>query len=183
MTCQPLEPRRLFAATYTYVNDVLTVHGSEASDQIKVSAFNMLAIAGLSLELNGKRIELFDGSHNVPLSQVVIHGGGGNDVIEVDQGNTVAGVRIRGEAGRDRILVTAAPYQSYTMIRGGDGDDWIGLAGNLIASVNGGRGDDVIRDESRLRPNYDISRAANFTLVGGAGHDLLIAGDGGGDRL
>jgi len=117
---------------------------------------------------------------------VVIHGGGGNSLID---GGTVA-ITIYGDAGTNTINgSTTGDDHLY----GGTGDDTIN-AGNGNAYIDGGPGNDVIHGGSGQDfilggPGDDViycGRSDNIVnggdgndvIYGGAGNDLLIGGNG-----
>jgi len=109
----------------------------------------------------GEQIVMVNGQvYRLPAGQqIVIRGGGGNDVIQV---STAPHVTILGGEGDDRI-------------QGGVGNDTIlGLDGN--DEVKGGSGDDrVSGGEGR---DYLDGQTGNDTLAGGTGDDTLYGLDG-----
>lgn len=100
-----------------------------------------------------------DGGDDVVLTTGTVHGGAGNDVVEIVAG----GGRVSGDAGNDRIEVTA-PSSRFTVIFGGTGAD------TLIST-----------DGADVLFSYGVAAAGGDTDFG-LEHDVLASGDGN-DRL
>ncbi len=148
-TIEALEVRALlsgqplsFGVDYNHAGAVLLLNGTPGDDHIVVSRTE----AGFAAS---------NGDWNLRLNQsfvgVVVRGGAGNDVIEVDDSMDVP-VTLHGDAGDDTL-------------RGGWGKDVLyGGAGNDLLEGNGG--DDTLVDVS----------AGSDTLLGGAGLDSYWLG-------
>lgn len=110
-------------------------------------------------------------------ARVEVHGGLGNDVIDV-QNNTVAkaGV-VDGMWGDDAISVSNSYGGRGLRVYGGSGNDTIRATGQLHGSgghaVWGGTGDDVI-----VLANVDIAQPVTHVARGEAGNDSITGSDG-----
>lgn len=95
--------------------------------------------------------------------------GAGDDVITVSAFSNAAGagnhVSVSAGAGDDRVIVTGHGTWTTAALRGGDGNDVLAFSGGGEATLDGGRGADV--------------------MTGGAARDrfVLRPGDGQGDRI
>jgi Ca2+-binding RTX toxin-like protein len=125
-------------------DDVIEINESDSGDNVNIY-------------VNGELV-----AKDVPKSElenILIEGGGGNDVIV---NHTDAAMRANGGEGNDQIY-------------GGEGDDVLdGGAGNDI--INGGKGNDTAygREGTDLMTGLD----GDDTLWGGAGTDYIRGGNG-----
>ncbi|MFO0869322.1 MAG: Ig-like domain-containing protein [Pirellulales bacterium] len=143
----------------------VTVGGTAGDDVITISPWKG---TGVSVRLNGAVVAQYKN-----ITQVVIHGGDGNDTITADKFLWVP-VVLHGGAGNDRLT---GGFRN-DLLDGGDGDDvlsggfgndiLVGGAGNDQAA--GGWGDDVIvggAGQDNLRGDY----GTNLILGGSTTHD------------
>ncbi len=118
-------------------------------------------------------------------TNVIIHGGDGNDTIT---GGSVS-ITIYGDGGNDTITGTTQADKLYggtgdDVIKAGAGDDYVDGGdgndnidgGDGLDFLLGGAGDDIIN----AGPGDDVADGGdgNDFLIGGAGNDLLIGGNG-----
>ena len=103
----------------------------------------------------------------MPSSAQNVQGFGGDDMIELGDGNDVA----FGNAGNDTILAEGG----RDSISGGGGEDWIdaGVSNDLVF---GGNGFDTIFGDTGN--DTLIGGAQADSIYGGGGRDILIGGDG-----
>jgi hypothetical protein len=148
-------------------NSTLIVSGTGTNDSVFV---DWVTIA-YRVRINGRLVA------TVPLSavsQIVVFGGAGNDVVVLDS-RIAAPAQIFGEAGNDSLI-------------GARGSDqlWGGLGNDTLL---GGPGNDQLAGESgndRLFGDGDhdllLGGVGNDVLFGGNGNDVILAGAGA-DRL
>jgi Ca2+-binding RTX toxin-like protein len=180
---EPLDRRDLPAAA-VFAGGVLTVVGTEDADLIQVrQASGSLFVLNTPI-VSGSRV-----LPSVPAAsvrQVVVHGLGGNDVLDLNSGSGPAQQPLRvptradGGEGNDSVL---GGFGRDTLL-GGPGDDVLnGLAGaddllggertDLLAGgdgndrLDGGAGGDALFGEN-----------GNDTIQGGDGDDTLLGGPG-----
>jgi Ca2+-binding RTX toxin-like protein len=137
-------------SSMSFSKGTLSITGTSGDDQIILSRLPSDP-SKLKVSFNGKTsvYKLSD------VSQIVIHGGDGNDTIAFNEksGKIAIASKIYGDAGNDNITGGSGVDRIY----GGDGNDWI----------EGGGGNDVIYGE-----------AGNDRLFGGAGRDHIDGGAG-----
>jgi Ca2+-binding RTX toxin-like protein len=162
---EDLECRRLF---HTYLpagvsaTGTLYVDGGLFNDAITVTVTGdhaVVSINGLEgLELSG-------------FKRIGISGAGGNDTITLT-GDPAVPVLILGGNGRDAIT---AGGDRATLV-GGAGNDVLTATGDAGVTLDGGRGDDVLRGST----GDDLlqGRAGNDRLQGGNGSDTLQGNEG-----
>ena len=167
---EPVEPRRLLAVNALIDNGTLLVAGTDAAEQITVTA-------GGDVVVDGATAFRFDPAS---FGRMEINARGGDDAITND---TAKSALIRGEAGDDTI--TGGSGRDVVEGNGGNdtidgrgGDDFLtGGSGN--DTINGGTGSDFLAgntgDDTLDDANGD---GENDTLRGGDGADSL-SGDGG----
>ena len=147
-------------------------------------SFNILVAAG--------QLQVAPSSGGTPLvdeafagvSDIVINGGVGNDVVVLDPTLTAltGSVTFNGGAGDDSLDSSA--YTGRVVFNGGDGDDTLlGGSGNDVA--NGGTGNDSIstgagNDRVNAGTGDDFVDAGTDadTVFGEDGNDVLIGGEG-----
>ena len=144
------------------VKGVLTVSGTDAADQISITAVGTNYLVSVkTLRPNGRLKPILN--NLVPISSVraiVVLAGAGNDSVFTGPG--VIGCWIDGGAGNDMLV----GGQGNDIILGGQGIDYIyGGAGDDL--IYGQGGDDVIR-----------SQGGNDTIVGGGGRNQMFGGGG-----
>jgi Ca2+-binding RTX toxin-like protein len=140
--------------------------------------------------VNGKEYFAEGESEGEPLT-VLVKGGAGDDVLELNTLYSSVFLTTKGGKGDDKIRVISG----LTIVRGGPGDDRIsvdmpdfGRGSSVFGesgddTLNGGSGDDVIaggpgRDVIRGGDESDFEYSVGDTLVGGAGDDVLKGGAG-----
>lgn len=125
------------------------------------------------------------GVQTVPLGQVTLLGGAGNDTLN----GSVSGDLLIGGSGHDLITGAGGDDVAYggggrDTISGDDGNDTIVGNGGLDL-LEGGAGDDFLNGGNSRDTLYgdDIAglESGNDTLAGGNGHDIVFGG--GGDDL
>jgi Ca2+-binding RTX toxin-like protein len=151
---EPLEPRRLFAASL--VGGVLTITGTARHDVIEAS-----------LEDDGKlKVEINNAEQEFDYAQVnsfVVEALAGNDSVEFNDENPILkSALIRAGAGRDTVEGTNA----RDVVFGGTGAD----------RIDGRGGSDILYGE--LGNDFLEGKAGNDKLFGGSGNDALEGGVG-----
>jgi len=145
---EPLEQRRVLSVA------PLVVRGdrdaSRLDDLIVVEA-DPVAPQRVVFTVNGTVVAR---RHHTWPGRVVIDGGSGNDVIRVDLPRRQFGI----------------------VLRGGVGDDFLGVSGRGTATVSGGAGDDTL--VGGRGPAQLLGDAGDDTLVAGAGRAVLAGGAG-----
>ncbi|MBI2808995.1 MAG: hypothetical protein HYX68_28765 [Planctomycetes bacterium] len=160
---ETLESREVMNATFSLSGGVLTITSDNYGDVLNVRQ------NGAAITINGKRA-----NPTSAVSQIVVHGNGGNDVIDLR--NVSVKAIVYGGAGNDRIIGgLAANYPD-----GGDHNDiLLGLSGN--DSLLGGDGHDRLFGNGGYDYLYgedgtdfldDGNRAAQETMYGGDGADF-----------
>ena len=144
---------------------MLTIDGTPGNDRITVESLT----DRLRITVNASSWDL----PRKPVKRIQVHGGAGNDVIEIGPG--LPSSTLYGDGGNDTI-------------NGGDGNDrlWGGPGDDRI---DGRLGRDLIYGEDGAdvlfggdRPDTIYGGAGNDTIVGGPGNDKLW-GDGGNDNI
>ncbi|MBI1310547.1 trypsin-like serine protease [bacterium] len=122
------------------------------------------------------------GVQTVPIGQVTLLGGEGNDTLNGSDNNDL----LIGGAGHDLITTAGGNDVAYggggrDTISGGDGNDTLVGNGGLDL-LEGGAGDDYLNGGSSNDTLYGDDQAGletgDDTLVGGAGQDMVYGGDG-----
>ena len=178
---EPLEPRRLCAASVTLVNHILIVTANPTVDStvtVGLSADGGAIVGSVTYTLN-----VPVGGHGrgatYPLPQTVSQ--------RFPLGEDIRGVRINGGAGDDTITIdqTNGSFQDYpATIQGGAGNDTVhgGDESDRISggagfdSLDGGAGNDTLFGQQG--DDVLIGGIGNDYLAGMRGHDSLVGGDG-----
>ena len=154
----PLEPRRLFAASAgltSLVDGILTIDGTDAADTVAVTSVTTASTSfgtynALRVTVNGTVTGTFKFAD---VRRVRVHCGAGNDVVSVPSRYFASSF---GAPGSSQV----ASYVAVPVaVDGGDGDD------HLDAGGTDGRPD-------------DRTASASVTLAGGGGNDYLRGGSG-----
>lgn len=165
---EPLEPRRLFTTVFQGLPGYYEVTGTDGDDVIDIAVD----------QANGTFT--LDGVTYGGVLHVSVFGAAGNDTISVGggSGGPIA-VAVRGGWGRDKIslningaawgegdndeisLRNAFRGEAY----GGDGDDYITVAGECVeCQLEGNNGNDIM---------WALDNVFGVVLFGGAGNDRL----------
>jgi len=185
---EPLEPRRLLAAsaTPTLIGTTLTINGTGHADRIileinpddpnilnvnlnsKLYTFPFLAIDHAAITSRGGNdiISLSENFGPLPFNATIDAGSGNDGIITASGGDTV-----RGGAGKDTIT----GGDGDDLLDGGAGNDLI-FAGNGTDHLIGGPGNDDLRGEAGNDLIED--KAGKNVMSGGAGDDHLTGGSG-----
>jgi Ca2+-binding RTX toxin-like protein len=97
-----------------------------------------------------------------------VHAYGGDDLV-------CGAFLVYAGPGDDRVVYTR-DGGDYPELIGGSGDDLLVLGGDLFASLDGGRGHDVLR--GTRGEQFIVGGPGRDRLLGGAGPDTLIGGTG-----
>ena len=163
---EPLEPRRLLAATVTATqgeDGVIVITGTRRADVIAVVE-HFPGLTAYDVIANGTLLGQFGGT------AIRIAGRGGNDSLSVAGGITVPAT-ILGEGGADTIVggggadLLDGGAGADALIGGAGADALFGRRGN--DSLDGGDADDTFE-----------GGAGRDVLLGGAGADVLLGGAG-----
>jgi Ca2+-binding RTX toxin-like protein len=153
--------------TASLLGSTLVVDGTDRADYISVQLTGwQVTVSGAAIRDGRTYVSAIDASR---VHQVVVHGYGGDDTINVS--SIKVPTMVWGGAGNDRIYGgsggnTIYGDQGNDTIYGGSGNDWlVGGDGNDL--IYGGSGD-----------NWISGDAGNDTLIGGRGNDSLFGGDG-----
>ncbi len=187
---EPLESRRLFAATVTLTNHLLTVTGDpRAANTITVGLTpdGASVLATVAYESGrGARAKNHTVSQTFPLvngaGSVDIIGGRGNDRITVDQtyGAFPLPVQVHAGAGNDTVIGGAEPDAFWgqagndSLVGGGGNDSLFGMGGR--DTLIGGDGDDYLSGGTG-RDSLE-GDAGNDTLYDPYGPDTVLGGTG-----
>jgi hypothetical protein len=182
MKIESLEPRKLFAVTWTQgFPNFWEGQGTDAVENVVIVA-------------NGSNVTV-DGVSFGNASAFTIHMGGGNDSVEVYGSNGPhCSVSALGDAGRDLLVsnnISAGFWggtQNDTIelnnsfrgeAYGEDGNDSIKITGGSVdARVHGGAGDDVLDGTGAGCPVFFFGEDGNDTLKGSNYGDILDVGSG-----
>jgi Ca2+-binding RTX toxin-like protein len=185
MQLEVLESRDLLScvvsggATYDSATGVLTVNGTNRSDNIAVAVQmthpGPIVFGDLVVALNGSQVArclTLDVTN--PLNKLVINGGNGNDKITVDDAVFV-GVQANGGNGQDVIdggggNDTLSGGNGKDSIDGAAGNDEI-HGGNGADNLQGGIGTDVVTGDNG--PDTLADPDGDTGLNGGNGRDLI----------
>jgi RTX calcium-binding nonapeptide repeat (4 copies) len=175
LSIEALEGREV-PSSASLLGGVLTVNGTEAGEAIAVKLEGWQVRVSEAAILDGPiYVSSVDASR---VRQVVIHGFGGDDTINVS--TIKVSTMIWGGTGNDRIYGgggtdTAYGDQGNDAILGASGDDWL-VGGDGSDSIWGGAGNDWMTGDNG---NDQLSGdAGNDSLFGGEGQDSLIGGSG-----
>jgi Ca2+-binding RTX toxin-like protein len=158
---QPLESRRMFAATAQMVGSVLTITGTGEKDTIVVKNHAPID-AKIDVVLNGVTQSFF----RELIKSISVTALAGNDAIDLR--SIAIPAKIAGNAGNDQIYGS----QAADRISGGSGKDWIsGQAGNDI--IYGEAANDRLFGDSGKDKIY--AGAGTDTVRGGKGIDRITA--------
>lgn len=165
---QPLEPRTLHAAVFAGIPGYYEVTGTSGDDSIAVAVDQAAGTMTL------------DGVTYGGVLHVTVRAGGGNDTVSVvASGTGFISAAIHGGPGQDTLTLGlpggAWGEEEHDVITlrnsvrgeayGGDGDDYISLAGDCFsAQVEGGDGNDIL---------WALDSRAGVVLSGGPGNDRL----------
>jgi Ca2+-binding RTX toxin-like protein len=185
--CEGLEALEGRALLTAFVDDdspnVLIVFGRIRYDEIVVS---VNAQDATRIDVRFKQVvQTFDAG---PITQIVVLGRGGDDLIRIDgvNGALAESIIINDGPGDDFVFggpgrETIRRTLGSDWIEGGGGDD--DIHGSVGDTVHGGDGNDVIRSSiATIGSPTLFGDAGSDTLIGTLGRDLLIGGPGN-DRL
>jgi len=191
MMIEKLEQRKLLSATLTQTGGVLKVQLENTGGDVEIfeSANNGAGNTVKVIDVNNASF----GTDFTGVNRISVLGGDGADTIVVQLQNVP--VFVNGGAGDDQIAVFTDPEDqtlngpvfnpSYTgagsIIFGGDGNDFIDVAGLSNSVVMGGGGaDTVIASAITLQTvtETDISGGSHMLIAGDAGDDVITVGDG-----
>jgi Ca2+-binding RTX toxin-like protein len=165
---EPLEPRRLFAASPALSRGTLIVNGQlDQPNSIKITAEG----SSVDVNLNG----VITSAAVSAVKRFRVSGGEmGDDIRFIDANSLLKRKRTVISCGEGDDLVVANPYGT-NRITGGGGDDVI-TGGELRDFIAGGDGNDALDGAGGGDRLYG-GRGADV-LKGGAGNDQLLAGSG-----
>lgn len=151
---------------------ILESQGAQTVSIMGSSAVNTFTVDSVEID-DVQLLRVSEGNSSITgsasVNEVMIGGGGGDDVITV---GSLVGVRatlldIDGQAGDDTISALNASYGAVRVrLNGGDGNDNI-TGGNDRDSINGDLGDDLLS-----------GGGGNDVMDGGLGFDTMNGGDG-----
>ena len=172
-----------FVITNNLLNSLISMDGEVLGNDGN-DVFNAdLGGAGVNgIDIINSEIRGMDGQDTITianLSNSIVNGNAGNDLIQTAAGVAVATSSIYGGQGIDTI--NTAFIGAANEVNGNKGNDVITVTGTTIAStfLNGGQGDDSVTLNSATIDGNTISGdKGNDTLVGSdAADDIMSGGD------
>jgi hypothetical protein len=158
------------------LGSALVVDGTDRGEYISVQLDGwQVRVSDAAIRDGRTYVSAIDASR---VKQVIVHGAGGDDTINV--GTIKVPTMVWGGTGSDRIYggsVNDIIYgdQGNDTVLGGSGNDWL-VGGDGVDSISGGSGNDWITGDDgddRL-----FGEAGDDSIAGGAGKDVLSGGSG-----
>ena len=155
---------------------------SAAKNTLTLTGANFSGVAGRTITVDGGNAGDTITAAVPGVDKLVLHGGSGGDRFDLSA-TTLAGARVTGGPGTDRLVVTTAGalaaggisgVETYVLANGGADSlilvtgNFAGVSGNAITVVGASAGNRI--SEASVAP------ANLVTMKGGAGVDTLIAG-------
>ena len=155
---------------------------SAAKNTLTLTGANFSGVAGRTITVDGGSAGDTITAAVPGVDKLVLHGGSGGDRFDLSA-TTLAGARVTGGLGTDRLVVTTAGalaaggisgVETYVLANGGADSlilvtgNFAGVSGNAITVVGASAGNRI--SEASVAP------ADLVTMKGGAGVDTLIAG-------
>jgi Ca2+-binding RTX toxin-like protein len=176
---QPVAPP---AVTVSIENHDLVIRGTDAAEDVKVSAQEGKFVVEVTTRVNGRAF-VTSSSWRPTGGDVFFYGFGGNDKFTASMGSVnYLRVIANGGEGHDSLIGS----WGNDSLNGGGGDDYLyGHVGNDfldgsfgVDKIEGGHGNDIIWCGPDTGWNQANGGAGNDTITGGYGVDFLNGGDG-----